>query len=58
MRDATSRELAAHASALQSYWREKLKPEHALSVDVLALHRGETYRKALLREHWRLRGEK
>jgi len=54
--ETTSEEMQAMRHLVQAYWKGTLAKDDSFAVDTHALHRGEAYRQALLREHWRLKG--
>jgi len=55
-RTRTPEILQALQESSHYYWTGNCSPDDAFAIGTSALHRGESYRKALLREHWRLKG--
>ena len=49
-------DLRCHQARATCFYNRTLAPDDPFAVDSALLHRGEVYRKALVREHWRLRG--
>jgi len=53
-RKRAARESTLYQAASHAYWKGEALAS-ALATDAAALHRGMVYRKALIREHWRMR---